>query len=261
MPDYRRIAGGIERQGLLRTMRVYFGFDDTDNLTSDFGTGKLVRWFQDDLPEGCTCRGVVRQQLKVCDAIPYTSHNSAACLIADIPDSDLLHIAVDRAVAHILRHAAQGSDPGLCVVTEGDAALDRLTDFGHRCAGDVVTQHQAVKAAGTAHLSGHGGTNDGIIGAAAAVGLTASGWAGRFIAYNGLRCYPGEITVAALNRGGVQVISVDRDAGVPGQADCVSTNGWLRPRLLGGRPVVLVAPTGEGRWRHIHRKRRKMQAA
>ena len=33
------------------------------------------------------------------------------------------------------------------------------------------------------HLSGHGGTNDGIIGATAAVGLTACGWSARFLEY------------------------------------------------------------------------------
>jgi hypothetical protein len=64
-------------------MKVYFGFDDTDTHDSLYGTGKLVRWFQGAMPEGCECLGVVRQQLLVCDEIPYTSHNSAACLIAE----------------------------------------------------------------------------------------------------------------------------------------------------------------------------------
>jgi hypothetical protein len=44
-------------------MKVYFGFDDTDNHDSPYGTGKLVRWFQSDLPEGCECLGVLREQL------------------------------------------------------------------------------------------------------------------------------------------------------------------------------------------------------
>ncbi len=64
-------------------MKVYFGFDDTDSPDSLYGTGKLVRWFQNALPDGCKCIGVVRQQLLVCDDIPYTSYNSSACLIAD----------------------------------------------------------------------------------------------------------------------------------------------------------------------------------
>ena len=69
-------------------MKVYLGFDDTDNHDSPYGTGKLVRWFQKKLPEECQCLGVARQQLLVCDGIPYTSHNSSACLILEIPDPD-----------------------------------------------------------------------------------------------------------------------------------------------------------------------------
>ncbi len=81
-------------------MKVYFGFDDTDSHDSLYGTGKLVRWFQDALPEGCECIGVVRRQLLVCDDIPYTSHNSSACLIADMPEPDFLNRAIDKAVNH-----------------------------------------------------------------------------------------------------------------------------------------------------------------
>ena len=60
-------------------MKVYIGFDDTDTVDSEMGTGKLVRRFEALLPEGCSLWGVVRQQLLVDDRIPYTSHNSAAC--------------------------------------------------------------------------------------------------------------------------------------------------------------------------------------
>ena len=36
-------------------MRVYVGFDDTDTVDADRGTGKLARWFEQELPEGCPC--------------------------------------------------------------------------------------------------------------------------------------------------------------------------------------------------------------
>jgi hypothetical protein len=68
-------------------MKVYPGFDETDTYDSLYGTAKLVRWFQSAMPEGFEFRGVVRQQLLVCDKIPFTSHNSAACLIADMGPS------------------------------------------------------------------------------------------------------------------------------------------------------------------------------
>lgn len=130
-----------------------------------------------------------------------------------------------------------------------------LMTFGRRCTRSVATQAQAMAAVNGAHLSGHGGTNDGIIGAAAAVGLTAAGWAGRFIEFGRLRGYPAATTVAQLENDGIAVISVDRDALVPSGNDAVFTNGWLRPRMIAGRPVLLVVPDGDGRWQGLHRKR------
>ncbi|UCF95583.1 MAG: hypothetical protein JSW39_09855 [Desulfobacterales bacterium] len=238
-------------------MKVYLGFDDTDTRDSLYGTGKLVRWFQSALPEGFECLGVVRQQLFVCDAIPYTSHNSAACLIAETPAPDLLNDVIERAANHLARYAMNGSDPGLCVATELDASLESLIAFGHSCTRAVATQRQALEAAKQFHLSGHGGTDAGIIGAAAAVGLTVSGWSGRFIEFGDLRNLPDKVLVSELNRMGIEVVSMERDAKLPAPNDTVITNGWLRPRLLGHRPVLFASPQGKGQWKNIYLKRKK----
>ena len=179
-------------------MKVYVGFDDTDTNDSLYGTGKLVRWFQSAMPQGCQCLGVVRQQLFVCDEIPYTSHNSAACLIVEVAAPNLLNEVIEKAVNHLKRYAMDGSDPGLCVATEFDSSIESLINFGHFCTRAVSTQRQAIEAAKKAHLSGHGGTHDGIIGAAAAVGLTASGWSGRFIEFGKLRNLPAQVLVSEL---------------------------------------------------------------
>jgi hypothetical protein len=240
-------------------MKVYLGFDDSDTHDSLYGTGKLVRWFQNDMPAGCRCLGVVRQQLLVCDEIPYTSHNSAACMIAEMPEPALLDAAIEKAVKHLKRYAMEGSDPGLCVAAEFDSSIESLIEFGHFCTRAVATQRQAVAAAKKVHLSGHGGTNDGIIGAAAAVGLTAYGWSGRFIEFGNLRNLPDEVLVSKLNNMGIEVVSMERDAGVPAPPDTVITNGWLRPRLLGKFPVLLVSPEEKGRWQNIYHKRRKIK--
>jgi tRNA(Ile2) C34 agmatinyltransferase TiaS len=237
-------------------MRVFVGFDDTDVKESKYGTGKLVRWFQSRLPEGCRCEGVVRQQFLVCDDIPYTSHNSAACMVLEVPAPDLLASLVERAVQHIETHAADGSDPGLCVAREDHPALSDLMAFGRRCTYAVATQAEALRRADGAHLSAHGGTNDGIIGAAAAVGLTASGWSGRYIEFGDLRSAPETMTVSEIQGQNIEVVAEDRDAPIPAPEDRVLTHRWLRPRLLGHRPVLLVRPTGEGVWENIYRKRR-----
>ncbi len=238
-------------------MRVYIGFDDTDTLESDRGTGKLARWFEKEIPAGCRPWGVVRQQLLVDPAIPYTSHNSSACAVVDCADRSALKLLIERAIAHIERYSFPGSDPGLCVAAEDDPCLPGLVRFGFACTAEVMTRADAIKAAGGGHLSGHGGTNDGVIGAAAAVGLTAHGWSGRFIEFGGLRDFPPIVSVAALAKAGIRVISLDRNARVPARGDLIEAYGWLRPRLLGGRAVLLVNEKGEGEclWESIGRKR------
>jgi len=110
-----------------------------------------------------------------------------------------------------------------------------------------------------AHLSGLGGTNDGIIGAAAGVGLTAHGWSGRFIEYGGLRRFPETVSVSELEDAGIEVISLDRDAHVVPRDDTVDTGGWLRPRLLGGKAMLPVMAKGEGLWKSPGKKRSKGQ--
>jgi hypothetical protein len=240
-------------------MRVYVGFDDTDNLGADRGTGKVARWFEDELPEYCRLEGVVRQQLLVHEAIPYTSHNSSACVILNVPDRSFVQSLTRRAMGHVIRHSLEGSDPGVCVACEEGSSLARLMEFGRACTRQVVTQKQAMAASLDAHLSGHGGTNDGIIGAAAAVGLTASGWSGRFIEYGRLRDFPTPVRLTDLERALMLVVSIDRDARVPAPEDLVYTKGWLRPRLLGNRPVVLVSPRGEGVWETVGEKRHKQR--
>jgi hypothetical protein len=236
-------------------MRAFVGFDDTDHVDADRGTGKLARWFGEELPMGCVLSGVVRQQLLVHENIPYTSHNSSACVVLEIEDPSVLGDLTSKAAEHVECWSLEGSDPGVCVAFEGDPALSRLIDFSYACTQRVVTQREAMEAARGAHLSGHGGTNQGIIGAAAAVGLTAEGWNGRFIELGRLRDLPDCVRVSQLCALGIQVVSLDRDARVPLADDVVLTRGWLRPRLLGNRATLPVMPKEPGIWESMGGKR------
>ncbi len=238
-------------------MRFYIGFDDTDTVDSDRGTGKLARWYEKVLPKSCKLWGVVRQQLLLDEAIPYTTHNSSACAIVETPDASFLDELISGAVKHIEHHFIQGSDPGLCLTHEGHPALSKLIAFGRACATKIVTQKEALQAARGAHLSGHGGTNDGIIGAAAAVGLTAYGWGGRFIELGRLREFAEKVHVSDLEQSGIAVVAIDRDAQVVAPEDVVDTKGWLRPRLWGGRPVLPVTPGENHCWQMVGEKKRK----
>jgi hypothetical protein len=238
-------------------MKVLVGFDDTDVAGCGRGTGKLARWFEQKLPEGVRLHGTVRQQLPVIAGIPYTSHNSAACLILDDVLPEQIQQIIDRAAEHIKEHFFEGSDPGLCVVPADNTAIGRLIDFGRLACTRIVTQKEAMAAVNGCHLSGHGGTQDGIIGAAAGVGLTLYGWSGRFIEFNGLRTFDRFVRVGDLESHGIRALSIDRNALVPGPEDTVDTQDWLRPRLWGDHPVLPVEATGPGTWRSIGAKNKQ----
>ena len=111
----------------------------------------------------------------------------------------------------------------------------------------MVAQADAYAAARGAHLSGHGGTEDGVIGAAAGAGLTAGGWHGRLIEYRSvlghLRDIPEPVSVAQLADVGITVVTLDRDAPAPLPDAPVRAEGWLRPRLWAGRPVLPCSAT------------------
>jgi hypothetical protein len=96
-----------------------------------------------------------------------------------------------------------------------------------------------------------------MIGAAAAVGLTAHGWGGRFIELGRLRDFPEKVSVSDLERAGIMVVSINRDAQVPTPDDRVDTKGWLRPRLWGGKPVLPVMPRGNRLWETAEERKRK----
>lgn len=182
-------------------------------------------------------------------------------LVMECADPYCLEELIGVAIEHIETHSLPGSDPGLCVVPETYTGLPELTHFGLACTNRVMTQTDAIEVAKGIHLSGHGGTNDGIIGAVAAVGPTAYGWSGRLIEYGGLRGLPSVISVGALAGAGIGVVSIDRDARVPAFDDTVETSGWLRPRLMGGKPVLMVMAKSQLFWESIGKKHIKGKEA
>ncbi|ATQ68118.1 MULTISPECIES: hypothetical protein [Methylosinus] len=221
--------------------KIYLGFDDTDVVGAKIGTGRLVRMFERKLPDGARLWGALRHQLLIDPRIPFTSHNSPACAVVEVADEALVPELVARAVAHIAELASDGSDPGLCVARETDD-LSEIVEFGLSCTYEIETQERAraVAARAGVRLLGLGGTNDGIIGALAAVGLTAYGWSGRFLEYGRLRRLADPISVAALAEAGIESVAIDREACALAPDALVSTGGWLSPRLWNGRAVAPV---------------------
>jgi hypothetical protein len=90
--------------------------------------------------------------------------------------------------------------------------------------------------------------------------LTAAGWYGRFIEFGDLRRLPAELTVADVETAGMRLVSMDRDAFVPCPGDRVQTQGWVRPRLMAGQPVLTVVRKEPGLWETMGGRRGRKAA-
>lgn len=164
--------------------------DDTDNLDSP-GTGEIL----ENIGEGIVNNGwgqvsyITRHQFLIHEDIKYTSHNSSMCfLIETSPENSpgLTHEECHEKIIaygkkYLLENGAEGSDPGLCVADLEKISPDeigKLITFGSRAKREVLSKEEAYRLAEEiegVHLSEHGGTGDGIIGAIAGCGLRLSG--------------------------------------------------------------------------------------
>ncbi len=223
---------------------IYIGLDDTDNQTSR-GTGRLARAIASTLSKRYEVRGVTRHQLLVDPRVPSTSHNSSAAIhLLDNIDVDLPTLA-DQVQALMLADFQEGSDPGLCVAGKVAPAL---IEFGRRAKSDLVRKTEAHELANRHHciLRGLGGTQDGVIGALAAVGLAATGEDGRFLLVGTARDLQGLQTVRAILDSGIaKVQTMDGHSLSDGLIDASSR---LRPAFRGNQPILFVTrPEGDKR--------------
>ncbi len=236
-------------------MKFYVAFDDTDTLDCGRGTGKLARWYAESLPGHCKVWGVVRQQLLHHPSVPMTSHNSSLCVVLETPFASDRGMLTQKAIAHIQANFFEGSDPGLCVASADDPGMDQMIEFGIKCTHTKVSQAEAFEAAKHVHLSGHGGTNDGVIGAVAAVGLTHLGESGRLVSYRDIRDLPQIVTAGELRQRAITPISVNRHAEYIPDNHTIDTCGSLRPHLSGKRLIIPVLSTGADSWEIIRIKK------
>jgi len=219
---------------------LLIGIDDTDNLDSR-GTGHRARQLGDVLTgAGIPALGVTRHQLLVDPRIPYTSHNSSACLevtCSPAREGDLVGLCRE----FLLRESAPGSDAGLCVARREQANQDVVT-FGHRAKVDVLVAGDAeeLARARAIHLEGLTGTRIGVIGALAGVGLRAGGNDGRYLWLPGLRELRGVVRAAALGAQlGLDGIETEGGQAV-GPDERIHVGDWPRPLPRAGRIVLLV---------------------
>ena len=228
--------------------RIYVGIDDTDTLDTP-GTNQLARLLVARLAGQFRCLSIVRHQLLVDPRVPYTSHNGSASLrFAPRGSWDL------AALIEELRHGMQeafvhGSDPGLCVAR---SVPDEVIHYARRCQTEVIDQRQPreLAAAHGIYLVGLGGTEGGVIGALAAVGLIAGGNDGRVVQ---LGEWPddlsGDCAVADLARREIEVRELATDLHV--SSGTVDVGKHCRPNVRGGGYVLFVEPAGDDRYQAI----------
>lgn len=162
--------------------KTFVCIDDTDNLESR-GTGALASMLIDIIHgRGWgSCSYITRHQLYFHPDIPYTSHNSAMCFVIEHQE-DIYSPLREMAMDFLVRESAPGSDPGLCIA-EYDQIKDpqALMDYGRRAKKEILNKEIAYELAQSqgVHLSEHGGTGGGVIGALAGVGLRLTGNDGR----------------------------------------------------------------------------------
>ncbi len=228
-------------------MKILVAIDDTDNLESR-GTGHLAEEIAQDLvKKGWGERTfITRHQLFVHPDVPYTSHNSAMCFTAEIAAASLDSL-ISHAAAFLERESATGSDPGLCVaVAERLAGVDQVVEFGRRAKREVLKQDDArllAKQLGV-HLSSHGGTGQGVIGALAGVGLRLSGNDGRLRGHVEV-AESDSVVSAGVICAHFKMDTVRTPQGqVLGEQEKVLLSGQrLKAVFLDGRATLLVVPS------------------
>jgi hypothetical protein len=222
------------------------GIDDTD-MPGIGGTGQLARRLAREIEqlELGRAAGVTRHQLFEGPGVPKTSRNSAAAIgLGRVTSPEKL---LEAACDVVSREAVAGSDPGVAI---GWFPLDQeVTDFAQRAQTGLVRQRDARHLAKihSIELVGLGGSEDGVIGALAAIALRTGGNDGRFVGLAGIREVSGAMSVEEILDSTAISDVVDAGGGrslAPGTL--LDLGDWVRPRLLGGKPVLVARRSSEG---------------
>lgn len=222
-------------------MLYLMGIDDTDNLESR-GTGHRARQLAEFLSQKQLAipKAITRHQLLVSPEIPYTSHNSSACLRLEV-DPTLEEQTWNAASEFLLAESAPGSDAGICLAS-WEVISQTVCAYGTRAKTQVLTQADALQTASQhkIRLQGLTGTRGGIIGSLAGVGLHRAGNDGRYLWLPGMREISGDMTVAEI----CAQASIDQvctlDGTVLSQQTLVHLGDWVRPILRGGQATLFI---------------------
>lgn len=241
---------------------IYVGLDDTDTRDSP-GTNQIAKAIVADLADRFECVFIIRHQLLDDPRVPYTSKNGSASIwlepiangLQKASDKELCDLLFEEFRARLKEHHVPGSDPGLCITREVPRAI---IDYGQQCQRRLMSQSIARELAQEHHirLEGLGGTQDGVIGALAAVGLAAGRDDGRIVK---LGTWPDDLTgphpLETLRARNVLVRHAETQQGI--ERGIVDVGKHLRPNYRQGDVVLFVesvlptSPDGGADWRAV----------
>lgn len=189
------------------------------------------------------CQPITRHQLLVHPDIPYTSHNSSMCFEAEL-DSEYYQAFTDYAADFLERECAPDSDPGLCVAfADRISRPDWLIAYGYMAKNHVLTKKSAYDLAALLkiHLTEHGGTGQGVIGALAGAGLRLSGHDGRIKGRLNIKGENGFATVESIcAQGKVDLVKCLEEGVILQDTDLVKLGDDIKPIWMYGKIVLPV---------------------
>jgi hypothetical protein len=164
-----------------------------------------------------------------------TAKNSSAAILFEGDPFTVEEIAM-YARKMLLDDFQPGSDPGLCVAASVPA---EVVSYGQRAQREFIYQQEArdLAAAHGIYLEGLGGTEGGVIGALAAVGLAAGGNDGRYVQIGSIRDLGGIQPLTVVLAAGIDVVQTMDAQPV---MDGLVLVDKLRPARRNGLSVLFV---------------------
>lgn len=220
---------------------IYVGIDDTDTLDTP-GTNQLAKVLVAELAADFRPHFILRHQLFPDPRVHFTSKNGSASIWLEPrhPHAPNLGQLIASLRKRMLEWYVPGSDPGLCVT---EHVPDEVIAYGQRCKCELMNQQMArdLAAKHGIYLEGLGGTEGGVIGSLAAVGLAAGGNDGRVVAQAE---YPDDLAgpqaIADVRSRDVMVRCLNSGREI--MTGIVDVGKHLRPNYRQGRVVLFVQP-------------------
>jgi tRNA(Ile2) C34 agmatinyltransferase TiaS len=216
---------------------IYVGIDDTDTLNSR-GTGRLARSIAQAIAKKYPVFGVTRHQLFVHPSIPFTSHNSCAVIHVEAA-AEAQEEIFDLTKKMMLADFIEGSDPGLATA-HNVQITPAIVAFGQDAKTIVVTQQRARELAANCkiHFEGLGGTEGGVIGAIAGLGLASLKSDGRFLLKGKNRELTGVRSVQEILAAGIDEVLTLKGEDVGNRKVQIPKNAT--PSFIDGKAVLFV---------------------